>query len=79
EAGFSIYSLSFHATEATIQNRADMLRNFLKATREAWLAARANPQATCEAHVRLVPEVALDDCLGSLNATLGFIFTDHSA
>lgn len=79
EAGFSIYSLSFHATEATIRNRPDMLRNFLKATREAWVAARANPQATCEAHVRMVPEVALDDCLGSLNATLGFIFTDHSA
>ena len=79
EAGFSIYSLSFHTTEATIKNRPDMLRNFLKATREAWEAARANPQATCEAHVKAVPEVELDDCLGSLKATLGFIFTDHSA
>lgn len=79
EAGFKIYSLSFHTTEDTIKNRPEMLRNFLAATQEAWNAAKIDPEAACKAHVEAVPEVAYDDCLGSLKATLGFIFTDHSA
>ncbi|MEN5082925.1 ABC transporter substrate-binding protein [Bosea sp. TWI1241] len=78
EAGFAIYSLAFHTTEGTIAKRPEMLRGFMKATREAWEAARDNPQATCEAHVKANQQVDLDDCLGSLKATLGFIFTDHA-
>lgn len=78
EAGFAIYSLAFHTTEASIKNRPEMLKNFMKATTESWEAARKDPQATCEAHVKAIPQVDLDDCLGSLKATLGFIFTDHA-
>lgn len=78
EAGFKIYSLAFHTTEDTIKNRPEMLRHFMKATVESWEAAKADPQATCEAHVKAMPQVDLDDCLGSLKATLGFIFTDHA-
>lgn len=78
EAGFAIYSLAFNTTETAIKDRPEMLRSFMKATRESWEAARANPQATCEAHVKANPQVDLDDCLGSLKATLGFIFTDHA-
>ena len=78
EAGFAIYSLAFHTTEANIKNRPEMLKNFMKATSESWEAARKDPQATCEAHVKAIPQVDLDDCLGSLKATLGFIFTDHA-
>lgn len=78
EAGFAIYSLAFHTSEATIQKRPEMLRHFMKATLEAWDAARADPQAACEAHVKANQQVDLDDCLGSLKATLAFIFTDHA-
>ncbi|MGO4665307.1 ABC transporter substrate-binding protein [Bosea sp. 2YAB26] len=78
EAGFAIYSLAFHTTEASAKNRPEMLKSFMKATTESWEAARDNPQATCEAHVKAIPQVDLDDCLGSLKATLGFIFTDHA-
>lgn len=78
EAGFTIYSLAMHTTEKTIADKPQMLKAFMKATEESWEAARADPKATCEAHVKAIPQVELDDCLGSLNATLGFIFTDHA-
>lgn len=78
DAGFAIYSLAFHTTEANIEKRPEMLRNFMKATSEAWEAAKKDPEATCQAHVKAVPQVDLDDCIGSLKATLSFIFTDHA-
>lgn len=77
QVGFAIYSLAIHTTESTIDKRPDMLRNFMKATLESWESAHNDPQAACEAHVKANPQVDLDDCLGSLKATLGFIFTDH--
>jgi NitT/TauT family transport system substrate-binding protein len=56
-----------------------MVQNFLNATIEAWEAARKDPDAACQAHVKANPEIDLDDCMGNLTAVLGYIYTDFSA
>lgn len=78
QTGFSIYSGSIIATDATIEKKPDLVRRFLRAAQASWSAAQANAQETCELHVKANPEVEVDDCLGSVRATLGFVFNDHS-
>ncbi len=78
ETGFAIYAATIIATDKTIAERPDVTRRFLKAIRRSFEWARDNPEEACKAHIAKVPEVALDDCLGSLKATLGFVFNDHA-
>jgi NitT/TauT family transport system substrate-binding protein len=78
QTGFTIYSGSIIATDATIEKKPDLVRRFLRAAQASWNAAQANPQETCALHVKANPEVELDDCLGSVRATLGFVINDHS-
>lgn len=78
EVGFAIYAASVVTTERLIEENPDLVRRFLAAVQETFTWARDNPQEACELHVERVPEVALDDCLGSLDATLGFVFNAHS-
>jgi NitT/TauT family transport system substrate-binding protein len=78
QTGFAIYSSAIVATDATIDKKPDLVRRFLRAAQASWTAAQANPQESCELHVKANPEVEVDDCVGSLRATLGFVFNDHS-
>ena len=78
QAGFTIYSSSIITTDGMIEKKPDLVRRFLRAAQASWNAAQANPQETCELHVKANPEVEVDDCVGSVRATLGFVFNDHS-
>ena len=78
QAGFTIYSGSIITTDGMIDKKPDLVRRFLRAAQASWQAAQANPQETCELHVKANPEVEVDDCVGSVRATLGFVFNDHS-
>lgn len=78
EVGFAIYAASLITTEGMIEDNPDLVRRFLTATHNAFKWARENPEEACRLHVERVPEVALDDCMGSLEATLAFVFNDHS-
>jgi NitT/TauT family transport system substrate-binding protein len=78
EAGFTIYSGSLITTEEQIQNNPDLVRRFIRAVQKSWKFARDNQLEACELHVAANPEVDLDDCQGSLSATLGFVFNKHS-
>lgn len=78
QVGFTIYSGSIVAADATIEKKPDLVRRFLRAAQASWQAAQANPQETCELHVKANPEVEVDDCVGSVRATLTFVFNDHS-
>lgn len=77
EVGFAIYAASIVATESLIEENPELVQRFLAAIQESFLWARDNPEEACELHVERVPEVALDDCLGSLAATLEFVFNEH--
>lgn len=79
EVGFAIYSASLITSQSMIDDNPDLVRRFLAATQNAFNWARENPEEACTMHVERVPEVAFDDCMGSLSATLDFVFNDHSA
>ena len=78
KTGFSIYAASLIASDKMIAERPETVRKFLRASRKAFEWARDNSAEACKLHVQKVPEVAMDDCLGSLRATLEFVFGEHS-
>jgi NitT/TauT family transport system substrate-binding protein len=77
ETGFAIYAASIIASDKTLATKPEVTTRFLRAVRRAFEWARDNPQEACEAHIAKVPEVKIDDCLGSLKAVMPFVFNDH--
>jgi NitT/TauT family transport system substrate-binding protein len=78
EVGFKIYAATIIAADKMIAEQPDLTRRMLRAIKKSFEWARDNPEETCKLHVQKIPEVALDDCLGSVRATLTFVFNDHS-
>lgn len=78
EVGFAIYAASIATTEEMVEENPELVGRFLAAIQDSFLWAKDNPEETCQLHVERVPEVAFDDCMGSLEATLGFVFNEHS-
>lgn len=78
EAGFAIYAASLITSDKLIAEKPDLVKRFLKATKRAFEWARDNPEEACKAHIQKVPEVKLDDCMGSLKAVATFVFTEHT-
>lgn len=76
--GFKIYAASLITTDKMIQDKPDLVKRFLAATKEAFEWANANPEEACKLHVARFPEVQLDDCMGSVRAVMPFVFNDHS-
>jgi NitT/TauT family transport system substrate-binding protein len=62
-----------------IQKNPDLVKRFLAALQKSLVWARDNQPEACRLHVARNPEVAQDDCEGSLRATMSFVFNDHSA
>ena len=79
KVGFAIYAASIVTTEKMLSENPDLVKRFLTATQNAFKWAKANPEEACKLHVERVPEVAMDDCIGSITATLDFVINDHSA
>jgi len=78
KTGFAIYAASIITTEKTIKERPDTVKKFLAGLWRSLKWAKDNQEEACKLHVKKVPEVALDDCMGSLKAMLGFVFNDSS-
>jgi NitT/TauT family transport system substrate-binding protein len=78
EVGFKIYAATIIGTDKMIAEKPELTRRFLRAIRKTFEFARDNPEETCRLHVQKVPEVALDDCMGSVRATLTFVYNDHT-
>ena len=78
ETGFAIYATGLVARDDMIEENPDLVRRFLIANRNAMEWARDNREEACTLHVERVPEVAHDDCMGSLDATMTFVFNEHS-
>jgi NitT/TauT family transport system substrate-binding protein len=77
EVGFKIYAASIIATDKMIAEKPDLTRRFLRAIKRSFEWARDNPEEACKLHIQKVPEVALDDCVHSVQAVMTFVFTDH--
>jgi NitT/TauT family transport system substrate-binding protein len=76
--GFKIYAATLISTDKLIQEKPDLVKRFLAATKESFEWARDNPEETCKLHVARFPEVELDDCIHSVSAVMKFVFNDHS-
>jgi NitT/TauT family transport system substrate-binding protein len=77
ETGFAIYAAALVAPDATIEKNPDLVRRFLKGVQQSMAWTRDNQAEACRLHVKRNPEVAQDDCEGSLRATMGFVFNEH--
>jgi NitT/TauT family transport system substrate-binding protein len=77
EVGFKIYAATIIATDEMIAKKPDLTKRFLRAIKRSFEWARDNPEETCKLHIQKVPEVALDDCVHSVQAVMTFVFTDH--
>ncbi|HYF09602.1 MAG TPA: ABC transporter substrate-binding protein [Acetobacteraceae bacterium] len=77
ETGFAIYATTLIATDETIQRNPDLVRRFLRGATNAFTWANENQEQACRMHVQRNPEVELDDCQGSLRATLSYVFNEH--
>jgi NitT/TauT family transport system substrate-binding protein len=78
EVGFKIYAASIIATDKMIAEKPDLTKRFLRAIKRSFEWARDNPEEACKLHIQKVPEVALDDCVHSVQAVMAFVFTDHA-
>ncbi len=78
EVGFKIFAATIIASDKMITEKPELTKRFLRAIKKTFEFARDNPEETCKLHVEKIPEVALDDCLGSVKATLTFVYNDHS-
>jgi len=78
KVGFTIYSASIITSEKMLQGKPDLVKRFLRATQRSFKWARDNQLEACQLHVKRNPVVDLDDCQGSLRATMDFVFNDHS-
>jgi NitT/TauT family transport system substrate-binding protein len=77
QTGFAIYAASLMTTDETIQRNPDLVRRFLRGAQRSFEWSNANQAEACRLHVARNPEVAQDDCEGSIRATMGFVFNEH--
>lgn len=77
ETGFAIYAAALVAPDATLEKNPELVRRFLKGAQQSMAWTRDNPAEACRLHVKRNPEVAQDDCEGSLKAAMGFVFNEH--
>lgn len=78
KTGFTIYAASLVATDETIAAKPDLVKRFLAGAWDSFKWAKDNQPEACELHVKKNPEVDVDDCKGSVKATMGFVFNEHS-
>jgi NitT/TauT family transport system substrate-binding protein len=78
KVGFTIYSASIITSDKMLQEKPDLVKRFLRATQRAFKWANDNQLEACQLHVKKNPVVELDDCQGSMRATVKFVFNDHS-
>lgn len=79
ETGFAIYAASLVTTDEMLAKNPDLVKRFLRGAVSAFTWANANQEEACRLHVKRNPEVELDDCQGSLRATMSYVFNDHQA
>lgn len=77
ETGFAIYATGLITTDEILTRNPDLVRRFLRGATNALTWANDNQAEACRLHVQRNREVELDDCQGSLRATMTYVFNDH--
>ena len=55
--GANIVGMTILTQEATIKNKADLVRRFVKATARSWEEAKKNPEAAVDATMKVKPDL----------------------
>lgn len=77
--GLDLYGLSLVASDSFLQDRPDVAARFVDAFLESLAFANENPERAAEAVTAMVPELAYDAVLGSVNDMLVLAFNDVTA
>jgi NitT/TauT family transport system substrate-binding protein len=78
EVGFAIYSAGIVTTDEMIEKNPDLVKRFVAAMLESERWSNEHQEEACKLHVAKNPEVDLDDCQGSLKATMTYVFNEHA-
>ena len=74
--GLDLYGLVLMASEAFIEERPEVAQRFVDAYRESVMFTYENPEAAAEATVATVPELEMENVVGSVKDMLVLAFND---
>lgn len=74
DTGVRLYALPYYATTQTIQNRADVLQRFLRATTRGWAYAFKNREAATDLLIKEYPNLNRADERAALDALMDYAF-----
>jgi NitT/TauT family transport system substrate-binding protein len=77
--GVQLYAYPYYATHETLQNNAEMLAGFLRATAKGWAYAHENTEAAVDLLVKEYTNLVKEDELVAAKIFLDFVFTDATA
>ena len=77
DMGVNTVGLAIVAATSTMTEHPDLVRRFVKATREAYEAAEKDPEASVQAGMRAKPDMDHDLSLAQLKAGLALLHSPH--
>ncbi|HTM58913.1 MAG TPA: ABC transporter substrate-binding protein, partial [Burkholderiales bacterium] len=76
--GANIVGMTILTQEATIKNKADLVRRFVKATVRSWEEARKNPEAAVDATMKVKPDLNRASQLDQLKVDIELLDSPNS-
>jgi len=76
--GANIVGMTILTQEATIKNKADLVRRFVKATARSWEEAKKNPEAAVDATMKIKPDLNRASQLDQLKVDLELLDSPNS-
>lgn len=77
DLGVNTVGLCIHASETTIAQKPDLVRRFVLATRQSFEAARADPEVSIAAGLKVQPDMDHDLAMAQLKVGLSLIPSPH--
>jgi NitT/TauT family transport system substrate-binding protein len=76
--GANIVGMTILTQEATIRNKADLVRRFVKATARSWEEAKKNPEAAVDATMKVKPDLNRASQLDQLKVDIELLDSPNS-
>ena len=76
--GANIVGMTILTQEATIKNKADLVRRFVRATARSWDEARKNPEAAVDATMKVKPDLNRNSQLDQLKVDIELMDSPNS-
>jgi NitT/TauT family transport system substrate-binding protein len=76
--GANIVGMTILTQEATIKNKADLVRRFVKATARSWDEAKKNPEAAVDATMKVKPDLNRNSQLDQLKVDIELMDSPNS-